>query len=49
MCVAWKNVMENIIAPAVIARTEGNNDELTEQEGIMVNNLPPVNQLADNS
>ena len=43
------NVIGNSIATAVIARTEGNKDELTEQEGIMVNNIPPVNQLADNS
>ena len=43
------NVIGNSIATAVIARTEGNNDELTELPGIMVNNLPPVNQLADNS
>jgi Na+/H+-dicarboxylate symporter len=43
------NVIGNSIATAVIARTEGNKDELTEQEGIMVNNIPPANQLADNS
>ena len=42
-------VIGNSIATAVIARTEGNNDELTEQEGIMVNNVSPANQLANNT
>ena len=37
------------IATAVIARTEGNKDEFTEQEGIMVNNISPANQLAYNT
>jgi aspartate ammonia-lyase len=43
------NVIGNSIATAVIARTEGNKDESTEQEGIMVNNISPANQLADNT
>ena len=43
------NVIGNSIATAVIARTEGNKDEITDEEAVIVNTITPVNPLADNN
>ena len=43
------NVIGNSIATAVIARTEGDEQDLPETEGVVVDTIIPVNRLADNN